>query len=782
MEQSVSQIIETIKNIVEYWSVFPVKINPSDILSNENFLQRTIKDQIKLDEFIISNEFKKMMIIYPSIVGNIFELLMKRIDVLAQENNSKTYIEEKISETILKIPSNENKKSFIKIYPMVIEFIKDNEWIQLTINEKNDNKIIDFEVVNFKLENSHGFDKLNFRPNQIEAIERLEKNGLETGIHCQATGCGKTFIILKYCDYFVKHKIKGNIILFTERINILADLFGFQQIKGTYDVSKVDEENKKLWKKLGIIDLDQFDVINRVTQSGLDWDDLMKNVSKKPKILVINRTYLTRPSMYKKLTKKQIGLVIHDECHSSTSRLCWDFIKYCTDQTIPLVGFSATPLRSGKIKINESMESNFKRLLDIYGIDDESGKNLKLNLLTNYNMIYAIERNLILPPKFYWYQFELTNEEKEEYKKEPTRTFRGKTFNDEDWAVVTKILSEIIELLPNKKIVAWCGGIDIANFWKSKFEEMINDKKWLSTYPFLKDLKYYVDHSKDSTDYPKFKKATGNCILFCANKHREGSDIQKLDCCIFLDKVINRTPIPFIQSIGRILRKDEKCPDKKEGIVIDGLAKNIDNYEKQIVDKIIGYYVALNNMSSLCDDDDKLNTYCKLVDKVDFDVVNKIIKIKFANQQIVINCNKIDWKGINEKFKPILGKTIMKISPDEALLQEFNMLKIRIKKRQFIDKEQYWVYAADNNLDMDPESKYKELWTNWYDFLGTDTSIYPGSKQEWKKLCDKYGINKESRYRRKWNKYGLPAMPEELYKDFASFDEAFKALEIVRRF
>ncbi len=778
MEQNVNTFLSTIQNIKEYWDVlreFSPSLNPESIISNEKFLQKTIKDQIKLDEFIIGTQLKTHMVAYPLVVSKIFSLVCKRIELYAEQNKNPEQIEAKLKEFEFTGQSNENKKLFSQIYPLVLEFIKDNEWIQLYINENSDS-IKDNEIVNFKLAGANNLakpDEFVFRINQIEAIKRLEANGLETGIHCQATGCGKTFIILKYFDYFVKNKIKGNIILFTERINILADLFGFQQAKGTYDVSKVDEENKKLWKKLGIIDLDKFKVINRVTQSGLDWDESMGKVGSKPKILVINRSYLTRPSMYKKLDKKSIGLVIHDECHSSTSRLCYDFIAYCVSKSIPLVGFSATPLRSGKIKVSESMESNIQRLLNIYGIVDKETKTKKLNLLTNYNMIYAIEHNLILPPEFYWYQFELTSEEKAEVNANPTKTFRGKTFNDEDWAVVTQVLSGVIGKLPNRKIIAWCGGIDVANFWKEKFETMSKDKTWVRTYPFLAQLSYYVDHSKNSTDYPKFKKAQGNCIMFCANKHREGSDIQKLDCCIFLDKVINRTHIPFIQSIGRILRIDLSCPGKKAGIIIDGLAKNVDNYERQLVDKIIGYYLALNNLSSLVDSEQTFTSYCKLVDKVEFDVDNKVIKIGFANQQIVINCNKIDWKNIHEKFKPILGETVMIISPDEALQQEFTMLKARIRKRNFSDKEQYYVYAIDNKLPLEPPVNFSGCWAGWYDFLGTDTTVYPASKREWKLLCEKHLIGKASTYRKKWNTYGLPAMPEELYRDFGQLDIEF---------
>ena len=49
-----------------------------------------------------------------------------------------------------------------------------------------------------------------------------------------------------------------------------------------------------------------------------------------------------------------------------------------------------------------------------------------------------------------------------------------------------------------------------------------------------------------------------NSILFCAVKHREGSDIPNIDGCIFMDMVQKRSKRVFIQSMGRVLRKDRK--------------------------------------------------------------------------------------------------------------------------------------------------------------------------------------------------------------------------------
>ena len=79
-----------------------------------------------------------------------------------------------------------------------------------------------------------------------------------------------------------------------------------------------------------------------------------------------------------------------------------------------------------------------------------------------------------------------------------------------------------------KKIIVWCGMI-------ASCEEY--SKLWGK---YFADYLICVDTSVHST-YDQFKEAETKVILFCACKHREGSDIRNLDCCIFLDKVENQT-------------------------------------------------------------------------------------------------------------------------------------------------------------------------------------------------------------------------------------------------
>ena len=241
----------------------------------------------------------------------------------------------------------------------------------------------------------------------------------------------------------------------------------------------------------------------------------------------------------------------------------------------------------------------------------------------------------------------------------------------------------------------------------------------------LTNFTFGLDTSETKTDdYEKFKASNGSCILFCANKHREGSDIRLLDACIFLDKVKDRGAIPFIQSIGRVLRLCPDTPNKLKGVVIDGFVKEVNNYERQFVDKIIGYYMALENLTGLNDSEGKTKyeQYVEMRDIVQFDKDKEIINMKLGGNLIKIHCNKLEWDEIVGKFDKILQDKI-KLSVDEVQLFEFNKLKAIVKKRKFVNKEDYFLYAVKKGLDLKPENKFYQFWAGWYDFLSVNTEV-----------------------------------------------------------
>ena len=257
----------------------------------------------------------------------------------------------------------------------------------------------------------------------------------------------------------------------------------------------------------------------------------------------------------------------------------------------------------------------------------------------------------------------------------------------------------------------------------------------------------------------------GNSILFCANKHREGSDIPLLDCCIFLDEVKNRGAIPFIQSIGRVLRICNDTPNKTKGVIIDGIIKENNNYDREFVDKIIGYYMALENLTT--NDKTRYEQYIELKDIVKFE--KETINMKIGTSFIKIHCNKLDWNNIISKFDNILLQKIQ-LSAEEHFRSKSDILKNVfnfnintnfIKEYEKINDEDKLKYNLPNINDDD----YSRLFTNytWYELLNIEHNFY--SYNELINELKKYNYNEwRSLYK---NNHKIPKNPKYIYKDFS---------------
>jgi hypothetical protein len=720
----------------DFESMIEKLLNHIDELKSDGIiLPDKILKYINFGNELLPLELKELLITKPYLVNACISSINLRVE---KYTNQYQY-----EDIILKLRNKDiSKPELANVFKKYLEFMITHDIIK-NIYDDNYNPIE--KIVPEPPKNPNEIIEIQKpRINQIEAYDRIKKNGLETGIHCQATGCGKTNIILYYIDFVVKkYEKKCKIILFTERVNILKDLFDFRK-----NANEPNKDNIIKWKKQQIADLDGVKFINRVTIKTNDWMTKLIE-SDSATVLVINRAYLTSDMKKYDLMKDKVTLILHDECHNTSSEKCNEFLVNAKKYKIPIVGFSATPLRTGK--------NDKDKLLEIYG--DSEGY---LKLLTNYNMIYAIHQNLILPPEFYWYHVELKN-------LTDIKNDDGKI--QYELGCVFEILNNIIPKLPNKKIVAWCGKIELAEKWKELFKNNHTQKA------SLHGFKFYLDTSKnDDDEYEEFKKSEGKCIMFCANKHREGSDIQKLDACMFLDRVIKRGCIPFIQSIGRVLRKDEDPNVKKlHGIIIDGIYK-YEDYEKDFVDKIIGYYVSLQNLSEDITTDNPQTNYDKYIELrniIKFDPDNEMIHLNFNNNEISINVNKLHWKDIISKFDNILQKKI-KLSEPNKLLADFNILKSIVKENNIKSSFEYKESYEKLKIIQNPAYDFNIFWKGWYDFLSIDTSVYPKTKLELKLKINVLTIRTIKEYYRKSNEYKLPLMPEELYPDYVDFNELFE--------
>ena len=351
---------------------------------------------------------------------------------------------------------------------------------------------------------------IKLRPNQIKALDVSNQNDFTSGIHYHATGTGKSWIAMYLLRDFNRCYPQSNVVWICERKNILTHQFS-QTILLERGFQKI---------------LDSYQVIELVNSKNPTWTDTLNSTHHwgKPFLCIINRSYLTSRHKYENI-KVSLDLVIHDECHSIENKTTQQFYQWLDNHQTKLekpkriIGFSATP---------ELMEPLDK-------------------ILTKYSIYDAFRDQVILPPKILWLKGE-------------------KEIKLEHMMI---ILKEHLQKLPYQKIIIWCGMIEeclkTAEKWKPYFQD----------YTICMDFNQIEKHTSNTEylDYEHFYHSSGKSLLFCAVKHREGSDIPDIDACIFMDRVEKRKERVFVQCMGRVLRLDKE-KKKKYGLVIDLKAKS----------------------------------------------------------------------------------------------------------------------------------------------------------------------------------------------------------------
>ncbi len=121
---------------------------------------------------------------------------------------------------------------------------------------------------------------------------------------------------------------------------------------------------------------------------------------------------------------------------------------------------------------------------------------------------------------------------------------------------------------------------------------------------------------------------------------------------------------------------------------------------------------------------------------------------------------QLDWDKAVSQFNVLLEKKV-NLSHEESLLIEFNELKKNIQKENLKSNNEYYIYAQNNDLELEPNIKYNLYWTNWYNFLGIDYNMYPTDIYTLIEICKTYNIYNKKIYYKNWHKYNLPSMPEE---------------------
>jgi len=765
-------------NLIEIYN----KYTKYDYLDDKELLNNIKKDLLECH----IEKYKE----YPNLfdIFNKFELRNGIFTISDYLNNFYKTIENKVKKDKKHYDEILNEYNFDGYYSLA-KFLLD-----LLLEDSEDSEDLeDSEDIENPVEKINS--NFEFRNNQIRGINKAIETDFASGIHSQATGCGKTIMQLKImCEYHKKNP-KENLMWFCEKIDIPRSLF-FKKVNRKY---VNNQENFDFFKINDIFDFDQFNIIDFINYkprklAGSFLDNSMK-INKKPYFIIINRAFATSKSDFRKIGKfykyEEIidytipSLISFDECHSGMSEKTYEFLLHAKlVWKAKIHGLSATPYRKGLSKTSflsntliENIESsnnvnnldtnsNLEKLINVFHKEDNHNE---LNIISWCNIKEAIEEGYILEPIFHWYNISNVSND----------------CNDEiEINSTLSVLNETLRSCEFKKCIVWCRMIELT---KQSFN---NFKKYKGSYDILQNMKSYIDHSKiDENEYDEFYNANDNAILFCACKYREGSDIPFLNCELLLDKVKDRTEIVYIQSIGRVLRKtiyerkdilnNVELIIKSNGHIIDSVSTDNNIKTKNIIMKVLKYYLELHNISFKNKDTqnqlNKLEMFNKILNDVKIEPGKKSIIINLNNDKKIeidlknLDINILEWKDLIKHFHEILS--------DELVFDDYDKfieLKNRVIQYNFKSDIEYKDKNLELDLPLDPEIIYQPFWKGWYDFLGINISHFITNMNEWKKKLKELNITSLEQYYESCKKYDyLPIMPKEIYKNLISFNTYF---------
>lgn len=315
-------------------------------------------------------------------------------------------------------------------------------------------------------------------------------------------------------------------------------------------------------------------------------------------------------------------------------------------------------------------------------------------------------------------------------------------------------------------ILLYTTTIDEAN-QASKYIEAILTTDVIS---ITKEQIYYNSiHSKSEDDFDdevsKFKNSRYG-IITCVNCFGEGVDIPKLNGVCVASNM--HSEIRIVQYLLRPNRLESGNPNKKAHIIIPYIEDNQNNWnnDKNSFAKIRTIISQLRNVDINIEQKIFMNTANKKFIKFNKDFQLGTRELFYEDYYFEDNAEELNKLKIRLRY----SKTLSSDFTEEQ--DEYNYIRTINKGLNIKSKEDYFKseYKHCNFIKIPEEYfKNKGVWDNWYDFMGTDTSKYIQSKQDWVEFCKNKNIKTLCEYNTYCDIYDmLPKNPGDFYRDFTS--------------
>ncbi|MFI3211432.1 MAG: DEAD/DEAH box helicase family protein [Peptostreptococcaceae bacterium] len=508
------------------------------------------------------------------------------------------------------------KETFEDLFLNHSKIIDDKELKLYSMNWKKPK--IDIDISKTNLENK----EYEPRDAQIEALYELKntrKNGYDKGLVIVATGVGKT-----YLSAFDSREF-NRVLFVAHREEILNQAYeSFKNVRKDKIIKRDDllvaEKSSKYYGENN--DEDEYNMgFFRNTTKDITSDIIFASVQTLGQEKYLNNSYFS---------KDYFDYIIVDEFHHAVSKNYQNIINYFKPKF--MLGLTATPDR---------LDSK-----DIYDICD-------YNVVYELNLKNAIDRDILVPFKYYGIYDETVNYSDIDYKNgkyNPSELEKSLSINNR-----AELIYNNYKKYSSKRALAFCSSKYHAEFMAEKFNSMGVKSCYVCSGNDNKN-----EFKEERADAIRKIKNGEMKVIFSVDMFNEGVDISSIDMVMFLRPT--QSPTVFLQQLGRGLRKDI---DKECLNVLDfiGNYKNINLIPKLLTSSNDKKYLQ-NNFNI----NENLPNNCMI--DFDFEVIDLFRKFEKISP---LESIKIEYLNLKEK----LGYNPSRV---EFLLDMNDELYLKIKK------------------------------------------------------------------------------------------------------
>ena len=298
-----------------------------------------------------------------------------------------------------------------------------------------------------------------------------------------------------------------------------------------------------------------------------------------------------------------------------------------------------------------------------------------------------------------------------------------------------------------------------------QFIDILLNKK---IFPSLNINEFYNKalHSDSNVDLGNevdIMKNTPYGIISCVHIFGEGFNLPKLNGVCFAENMVST--IRIIQCALRASRIEESN-DSKVAYMLIPIVDHDDFYETgPSYNKIRTIIGKLANVDENISERLMVKTLSKKKEKRGSNAFGRGDVLDFENSEFELRNLRLRLRK-SKDLKSKLSEEEEKYKEQQALFKE-NNVKTKSEYEEFEHEEKM--------LEIEKCFKALGVWKGWYDLFSIDTSMYPSSKNKWKRVCQEKNIKSMEDYKTYYeqpNCDDLPIYPGDLYykEDFSSIE------------